>query len=280
MYLSNPSESFKRLDKAVLNTKTEQAAANEIMRSLAALGMARASIQSPEVFETRYDGSVLRIYVWRDTPYQDDVVLAAGPSFTSKVALGQSIPATNEVGLFIRGVLLDRKPRSLRSADKVLDREERRAAKAAAPRKPRTKKEAVAVVEETIAVAPVSAFTRPGGAGYRPGRFIGGEEGAALGRSVAAAVQAAKAATAAAVKASEDAEKAAKKAERAARTRKPKAEVKAAVQEADAAAAKAEAAVAKAEAAAEAVASVAPDDSAADAQLEKLASSLMKKLGL
>lgn len=280
MYLSNPKETFKRLSKAVLDTRTEQAAVNETMRTLAGLGMSRAAIQSPEVHETRYDGSVLRIYLWRATPYQDDLVLAAGPSFTSKVALGEEIPASNEVGIFIRGILLDQKPRSLRASDKVLDREERRASKAATPpRRGRGKRETAA----PVAAAPVAAesmFARGGGRGYRPGRFVGGEEGAALGRSVTAAIQAAKDATAAAVKASEDAEKAAKKAERAARTRKPKAEVKAAVQEADAAAAKAEAAVAKAEAAAEVVAEAAPEPSeGAIRGLSILADLIRKQMG-
>ena len=248
MYLSNPDDTFKRLDSAIARTKSEQSAVNEIMRTLAALGMSRAQIQSPEVYETRYDGSVLRIYVWRDTPYKDDVVLCAGPSFASRAALGKSIPASNEVDLFIRGVLLDRrKPRALASADKTLDRAESRAAKAA---------------EKEAAKAARAAAPR--------GRRRKTAEAAADVDEVAAQ------ATAEAVQAAEVAQEAAAEAKEAKRRGRSKKTVQAAQAKAEAAAEVAQEAAAVAQEAAVAAVETAPDDAEADAQLAKL----MKALGL
>lgn len=224
MYLSNPEATFKRLDQAVTAARSEQAAVNEILRTLQALGMARALVQTPEVHETRYDGSTLRLYVWRDTPYQDDIVLAAGPQFQSKIALGETIPVTNEVGLFIKGVLMDRRVRTLADAEAMLAKAEARAAraaeKAAAPKRPRG----------------------------RPAKSA--EEKAETKAAAKQAKAAAKAAADAAAKAAEDAARAAAEVKEKKRRGRPKKEVQVAESKAQEAAAVAQEAAAVAEEAA------------------------------
>lgn len=144
MRLNNPGDAFSRLAAAVHRLAGEESAVSEVLRTLIALDMARSAVTHPEVYETRYQGAVLRIYVWRDTPYGSEVVLATGPQFENKVALGSAIKPTNEVGLFIHGVLRDTTPSSLYKAESVASRAERRA-KGLTGKRPRRS----TVVEET-----------------------------------------------------------------------------------------------------------------------------------
>ncbi len=139
--LEDPTRAFKRLSREVTSTRSEPAALNAVVRFLAVNGYPNAGV--PEQYDTTYDKSTLRFYVWRDSPFGDDLVLATGPSFTSAVNLGSNIESKPGVGVFIKGILADKKTPQL-------SRTERVAARAVKPsgRAPRVRRSVV--VEEAV----------------------------------------------------------------------------------------------------------------------------------
>lgn len=96
---------FKEVAAAVQNLKSPQSQLNAVARILHIKGYAASQALKPELHETSVDGSKLLVYVWRDTPFGDDVVLATGPSFEAKLALGSDIRTEPGVGFYVQAVL-------------------------------------------------------------------------------------------------------------------------------------------------------------------------------
>lgn len=95
--------SFAQLQRAVHGTASEQGQLNLVARVLAGKGYARAG--HPEVHNTTIDRSTFRIYIWRDTPFGDHVLLATGPSFEPKLALASQVPAEPGVGVYVKAIV-------------------------------------------------------------------------------------------------------------------------------------------------------------------------------
>ncbi len=72
----NP-ERFRSLQSEVAEKASEKAQVNAVVAALSAMGYRKAA--SPEVSQTSVDRSTYRIYLWRETPFGDHVVLATGP---------------------------------------------------------------------------------------------------------------------------------------------------------------------------------------------------------
>jgi hypothetical protein len=118
--INDPEAAFKRLQREVKNTRSEMAALNAVVRMLAVHGQTNAGV--PEQHTTNYDRSTLRFYIWRDTPFGDDVVLSTGPSFESSVMMSRNIASTPGVGVYVRGLVADRRTPQLARTDRVAAR--------------------------------------------------------------------------------------------------------------------------------------------------------------
>jgi hypothetical protein len=116
----NPGPSFESLERAVKGAASESAQVNVIVRALAGMGMGGA--ENPEVHTTSVDRATYRVYIWRDTPFHDAVVLGTGPSFNPEVRLGAQIPSVPGVGIYIRAKLDSKKPRTLAGAGRAASR--------------------------------------------------------------------------------------------------------------------------------------------------------------
>jgi hypothetical protein len=180
----NPAEggasSLKALTATVKGHAGEQGQVNAVIRALASHGYAAAD--RPEVHSTTVDRATYRIYLWRDTPYGDHLVLSTGPSFEPALALASQIPADPGVGFYVKA-LVDKSPRTLAGASRVASRAmpkptpaaevatERVARKVRIP-KAKVAEAAAAVAEAenapTVTVAHVEAVEEAAGNGWTP----------------------------------------------------------------------------------------------------------------
>lgn len=110
---------YKELFTAVADAKSEQAQVNGVARVLAAMGYKNAAF--PEVHQTNVERSTFRIYLWRDSPFGDHLVLATGPSFVPKLALAGDVQATPGVGFYIHA-LVAKDARTLAGAGRAAER--------------------------------------------------------------------------------------------------------------------------------------------------------------
>jgi hypothetical protein len=111
---------FAALASSVAETATESAQVNKVVSSLASMGYAEAV--NPDVYTTSIDGALFRVYVWRNTPLGDDVILGTGPSFAPKLALAADVPATPGVGVFVQAALAQGQPKTLQGAARAASR--------------------------------------------------------------------------------------------------------------------------------------------------------------
>ncbi len=126
----NPT-AFHALQREVASKASESAQINAVVAALAALGYAGAA--SPEVSQTSVDRSTYRIYLWRDSPFDDHLVLATGPSFEPTLLLGASIPkAPTGPGFYIHALIAEGKVKALAGADRAATRTARAASQAQA----------------------------------------------------------------------------------------------------------------------------------------------------
>jgi len=174
------ASSLKALTATVMGHAGEQGQVNAVIRALASHGYAAAD--RPEVHSTTVDRSTYRIYLWRDTPYGDHLVLSTGPSFEPALALASQIPADPGVGFYVKA-LVDKSPRTLAGASRVASRAmpkptpaaevatERVARKVRIP-KAKVAEAAAAVAEAenapTVTVAHVEAVEEAAGNGWVP----------------------------------------------------------------------------------------------------------------
>jgi len=104
--MQDPKSAFGRLDRTVRSIKTVTAQVNEVLRVLDSHGYRR----SPEIQEGWVTAKVgehpvkMQFFVWLDTPYGDDVILATGPSVEPWIGLGASVPKT-PVGMYVTTLL-------------------------------------------------------------------------------------------------------------------------------------------------------------------------------
>lgn len=110
---------YKELSTAVAESKSEASQVNGVARVLAALGYKKAA--TPEVHQTNVERSTFRIYLWRDSPFGDHLILATGPSFTPKLALASEVPATAGVGFYIHA-LVAKDVKALSGASRAAER--------------------------------------------------------------------------------------------------------------------------------------------------------------
>ena len=184
----NPAEggasSLKALTATVMGHAGEQGQVNAVIRALASHGYAAAD--RPEVHSTTVDRSTYRIYLWRDTPYGDHLVLSTGPSFEPALALASQIPSEPGVGFYVKA-LVDKSPRTLAGASRVASRAmpkptpaaevatERVARKVRIP-KAKVAEAAAAVAEAehapTVTVAHVEAVEEAAGNGWVPSAVL------------------------------------------------------------------------------------------------------------
>lgn len=126
----NPT-ALHALQREIATKASESAQINAVVAALAALGYAKAA--HPEVSQTSVDRSTYRIYLWRDTPFDDHLILATGPSFEPSLLLGASIPkAPTGPGFYIHALIAEGKVKSLSGADRAATRTARAAASAQA----------------------------------------------------------------------------------------------------------------------------------------------------
>ena len=126
----NPT-AFHALQREVAGKASESAQINAVVAALAALGYAKAA--HPEVSQTSVDRSTYRIYLWRDSPFDDHLVLATGPSFEPTLLLGASIPkAPTGPGFYIHALIAEGTVKSLAGADRAATRTARAASQAQA----------------------------------------------------------------------------------------------------------------------------------------------------
>ena len=126
----NPT-AFHALQREVAGKASESAQINAVVATLAALGYAKAA--HPEVSQTSVDRSTYRIYLWRDSPFDDHLILATGPSFEPTLLLGASIPkAPTGPGFYIHALIAEGKVKSLAGADRAATRTARAASQAQA----------------------------------------------------------------------------------------------------------------------------------------------------
>jgi hypothetical protein len=98
-----------------------QAQVNVVVRALAEAGDRKAA--EPEVYTTSIDRANYIVFVWRDTPLGDHLVLSTGPSFAPKVAFASMIPAEPGIGVYIQARLAERKDvRALAGAGRAVSR--------------------------------------------------------------------------------------------------------------------------------------------------------------
>ena len=115
----NAASILKELSAAVADSKSEQSQVNGVVRVLSALGYKGAG--SPEVHQTTVDRSTFRVYLWRDSPFGDHLILATGPSFVPKLALASDVPAEPGVGVYVRA-LVSKDARTLAGAGRMAER--------------------------------------------------------------------------------------------------------------------------------------------------------------
>lgn len=116
----NP-ERFRSLQSEVAEKASEKAQVNAVVAALSAMGYRNAA--SPEVSQTSVDRSTYRIYLWRETPFGDHVVLATGPSFEPSLLLAKSIPASpNTPGFYVHALIAEGDVKSLSGAKRTAER--------------------------------------------------------------------------------------------------------------------------------------------------------------
>lgn len=98
------STDFHALQAEVAQRASESAQINAVVSALAAMGYANAA--TPEVSQTSVDRSTYRIYLWRDTPFGDHIVLATGPSFEPSLLMAREIPNTPQTpGFYVHALI-------------------------------------------------------------------------------------------------------------------------------------------------------------------------------
>jgi hypothetical protein len=146
----DPDAAYKRLLRAVQGTRTVTAQLNLIARQLASYRYAKAFAPTGHeagVVQKSGERPVkLQFFVWLDTPYGDDLILATGPSFKPLLALGRDIPADPGVGIYALSLLSrlkgDQTAGMHRAADRAgeasdaVERSERGGGRATRPEKP------------------------------------------------------------------------------------------------------------------------------------------------
>lgn len=175
------NRALSQMKRQVEESRSESRAVSSCVRFLGDLGYANA--QRPEVHNATVERATLRFYVWRDTPFGDDLILAAGPSFAAKVELAGAVSSTPGVGIYIQTHVLgegDKLPKSVRAASAARASTAARAPRpAAAPRAARARIPRVAAAPRgpEFHVAPLpprsprsSAFPASGEALFRSRR--------------------------------------------------------------------------------------------------------------
>lgn len=93
---ATPAEVFEAIAANINDADVaESTQRNYIIRCLAGLGHGR----SPEILTGMMDGSRVRLYVWRETPI-GDVVLVSGPSFRGRLARLADLQGGPETGFW------------------------------------------------------------------------------------------------------------------------------------------------------------------------------------
>ena len=144
----NPDR-FRQLQSEVAEKSSEKAQVNAVIAALSAMGYRGAA--SPEVSQTSVDRSTYRIYLWRETPFGDHVVLATGPSFEPSLLLASKIPAApNTPGFYVHALIAEGGVKALSGAKRTAERfsdERAEAIKAKAAAKTATAKAATATAK-------------------------------------------------------------------------------------------------------------------------------------
>lgn len=116
----NPDR-FRQLQSEVAEKSSEKAQVNAVIAALSAMGYRGAA--SPEVSQTSVDRSTYRIYLWRETPFGDHVVLATGPSFEPSLLLASKIPASpNTPGFYVHALIAEGGVKALSGAKRTAER--------------------------------------------------------------------------------------------------------------------------------------------------------------
>jgi hypothetical protein len=109
---------FNALQAEIAQRASESAQINAVVSALAAMGYANAA--TPEVSQTSVDRSTYRIYLWRDTPFGDHLVLATGPSFEPSLLLASTIPnAPQTPGFYVHALIAQGDVKALSGASRA-----------------------------------------------------------------------------------------------------------------------------------------------------------------
>jgi hypothetical protein len=147
MHYRMNSSMFSALQSEVAGKASEKSQVNAVVAALAAQGYANAA--HPEVSQTSVDRSTYRLYLWRDTPFGDHVVLATGPSFEPSLLLASKIPATpNTPGFFIHAQIAEGAVKTLSGAARAASRTASAAESKAKASESRAKADAKAAKEK------------------------------------------------------------------------------------------------------------------------------------
>lgn len=99
---NSAASDFDLFRAAVEKPKSEQAQLSAAVNFLVNRGVAPEVAAKPEVFAgTIEGGATMRIYVWRDSPFGDSVVLATGRMILPAVRLGRDIPEEPGDGFYL-----------------------------------------------------------------------------------------------------------------------------------------------------------------------------------
>lgn len=120
MYRHNSNSVLSALKAEVAGKASEQSQVNSVVRALAAAGYSKAA--TPEVHTTSIDRSTYRIYLWRETPFGDHLILATGPSFEPSLLLGKEIPTHTEPGFYVHAVIAQGEVKPLAGAARAAAR--------------------------------------------------------------------------------------------------------------------------------------------------------------
>lgn len=145
---------YTELQGVVRDARTEPAQVNAVARVLAAMGVSDARAGKPEVHQTTVERATFRIYVWRDSPFGDHLVLMTGPSFVPRLALAGEVPNTPGAGFYIHAALQKaRDVRALEGASRAAGRVRARMSAEAKQAAVRVAREDDAPVAEVVEAA-------------------------------------------------------------------------------------------------------------------------------
>lgn len=106
---ADPTGVFARAKRVVESIKSPQGQIREVARILHSHRYAKS--HEPLMQETWLAvkagerPSKMMFYIWLDTPFGDDLILATGPSFEPKLALASQIPKEPGVGIYVNSLV-------------------------------------------------------------------------------------------------------------------------------------------------------------------------------